>query len=541
MTSQIIGRQAELDQFIKLATGQTTHSLLNIYGPGGIGKTAVGQTMQTYAQQENWILASADGNREKEENPLTVLDLLERISQSLAAEPTIATHLTPFQEAYQQYLAIEEIKQLGGGLDVMYEITGQPLDMPTLLRILSSLGVADNEALRDIIGNRYQLERYVRSAEKTLTDLFLSNLEACSLTTKRPLAILIDTYEEIESLDDWFCRKFVPNLPAQVKLVIAGRNALPQINFDWREQQQHLQSISLKELSPNEARQFLRNHGLVDEVAAMHIIKITGGYPLLLVLAVSLKEQAGGWQALNGLEDIADQDRIASELLRRILREENVREVQTFLEKGCVARWFNPEIIALVLDISMADSRKIYERLRRHSFVERFKGGLKFHDKVRELMTVRLKHSDTAEYNRLYNKLQAYYAEKAGLTHLPVLTMDTTEHQPTPRRRTFGQQLEVHISSAMDPSGKRPLTQSQIAKELQLKGLGTSPEMLSRWKQDQRQIQISDRPVLVAIIGILHRYNGLQTLSDANLLLYLSGHRVLNAEETDEVFGKQVG
>lgn len=38
--------------------------------------------------------------------------------------------------------------------------------------------------------------------------------------------------------------------------------------------------------------------------------------------------------------------------------------------------------MSVILEISLVDARTIYDKLRRHSFVERHPYGLKFHDKI---------------------------------------------------------------------------------------------------------------------------------------------------------------
>ncbi|HNS02512.1 MAG TPA: hypothetical protein PKM78_09045, partial [Anaerolineae bacterium] len=111
----------------------------------------------------------------------------------------------------------------------------------------------------------------------------------------------------------------------------------------------------------------------------------------------------------------ADRDFVASKLLERILREEKTAEVQAFLERGVVARWFDPETVSVTLEVSLADARTIYDKLRRHSFVERHPYGLKFHDKIRELLLERLKFTSQSEYDRLTRRLMTYYAKKAGI------------------------------------------------------------------------------------------------------------------------------
>jgi hypothetical protein len=144
------------------------------------------------------------------------------------------------------------------------------------------------------------------------------------------------------------------------------------------------------------------------------LYRFTGGYPLLLVLVVHLSREAGGWDKIGTLESAADRDHVATELLKRILREERTKEVQVFLEKGVVARWFTPEVVSVILEVSPEEGRAIYDRLKRHSFVERHPYGLKFHDKIRELLLARLKFNKP-EYDRVVKRLTDYYAKKAGI------------------------------------------------------------------------------------------------------------------------------
>ena len=45
----IVGRTKEIENFSALLNGRTRYGMLNIYGPGGIGKTIVGLKMQEFA------------------------------------------------------------------------------------------------------------------------------------------------------------------------------------------------------------------------------------------------------------------------------------------------------------------------------------------------------------------------------------------------------------------------------------------------------------------------------------------------------------
>jgi hypothetical protein len=136
---------------------------------------------------------------------------------------------------------------------------------------------------------------------------------------------------------------------------------------------------------------------------------------LLLVLVRHLAREAGGWDKIDTLERQADRDAIATQLLERILREERVAEVRQFLEKGVVASWFDPETVSIILEIDVQKARDLYDKLRRHSFVENHPKGLRFHDKIREILIARLRFTSEDQYQSIRQRLKEHYAEKAGI------------------------------------------------------------------------------------------------------------------------------
>lgn len=408
----IVGRGREVDRFARLLNGQTAHWLLNIFGPGGIGKTVVGQKMQTYSREERVPYAFIDGI-----NPdLTPDRILYAIKDGLCQNQRLEDAFSDFERAYREHLIIQEVLQRTGGLEAMFGVVGNVQDPAGLAKIVGDMGKGMTQNVRKIIDNRFRMERYLRGADKLLTDRLAEGLAAAidGLRTGAPV-LIIDTYEEMEGLDDWVCRTLAPALPQGMKVVILGRKRLTKTNFDWIEYNGALNEMELPELPEAEAKQYLAHYGLRRESALDEVYRFTGGYPLLLVLVRHLAREAGGWDKIGALDAEADRDRIASQLLKRILREESAQEVRAFLEKGVVARWFTPEIIAVILEASMDEARAIYHKLEKHSFVERHPRGLKFHDKIRELLLERLKFN-RAEYDRIVKRLTDYYAEKAGIT-----------------------------------------------------------------------------------------------------------------------------
>ncbi len=422
--SFIVGRQSEVKLFNDLVAGRTAYHLLNIYGPGGIGKTVVGQKLAVHAEVQGIPLASVDGMRPD----LTPDRILGLFAEGLAATPAgepLAESLRRFDREFRDYLI---------------DVVGNVKDPASLASIVGGLGSGVAEGVKRTVSNRFALERYLRGAERALTASFVDGLQSGLAELRRPAALLFDTYEEMEGLDDWVCRTLAPGLPEGVRVVILGRNELHRVNFDWSDLADALHALPLPELDEVDAKAYLRHFGLKDAVALNQVYRFTGGYPLLLVLVRHLAWEAGGWEAVGALEASADRDHVASKLLERILREEKATEVQAFLEKGVVARWFDPETVSVILEISLADARAIYDKLRRHSFVERHPYGLKFHDKIRELLLERLKFTSQSEYDRLTRRLMAYYAEKAG-----IVEPDPKASEGSAQETTAGAKFVVNV------------------------------------------------------------------------------------------------
>jgi hypothetical protein len=410
----VVGRQAEVERFDALLAGRTAYHLLNIYGPGGIGKTIVGQKITAYANSRQAPVAMVDGSRPDLTPDRILYGFMEGLART-PADDAMKKAFRDFDREFRDYLVVNQVLQRGGGIQALFDVVGNIKDPTGLATIIGELGSSTTEAVKSRLNNRFALERYLRGAERTLTSSFVDGLAAGMAAVQQPVTLVIDTYEEMEGLDDWVCRTLMAELPDGVRLIILGRNQLHKVNFDWNEYEEAVYAMPLPELGEAEAKAYLQHFGLTDPVAVDQVYRYTGGYPLLLVLVRHLAREAGGWANVGALESSADRDQIATKLLDRILREEQVKEVQAFLEKGVVARWFDPETIGVILQVDLAEARRIYDKLQRHSFVERHPYGLKFHDKIRELLLDRLKFTSKSEHDRLTQRLMNYYAQKAGI------------------------------------------------------------------------------------------------------------------------------
>ena len=104
--------------------------------------------------------------------------------------------------------------------------------------------------------------------------------------------ILLDTYETLSPLEDWLRISFLPELPETVLTVLAGRNPpAPSWRADpgWHSL---LQTIPLRNLSPDEGREYLDRCGIPPEQQE-GAFNFTHGHPLALSLIADLFSQRG--------------------------------------------------------------------------------------------------------------------------------------------------------------------------------------------------------------------------------------------------------
>ena len=170
----IVGRQSEVELFADLLAGHTKYWLLNIYGPGGIGKTIVGAKMQAYAQAQNIPIAFVDGIRPD----LTPDRILHAVKEGLSAFAALDDVFRDFEREYQDYRIVQDVLQRGGGVPAMFDVVGNLKDPAGFGQIIASLGQVISEGTRRTISNRFAMERYLRGVEGALTKSLAGALHA---------------------------------------------------------------------------------------------------------------------------------------------------------------------------------------------------------------------------------------------------------------------------------------------------------------------------------------------------------------------------
>jgi hypothetical protein len=398
----IVGRDNEVRDFVHLRAGRIRHRVTNIYGPGGIGKTALFRKFLAVTAPPAALMGYADVAELRYADAGQPYGFAE-ILRALATPAIGQAEFAQFHQELEDFDVANVVVANAGGVTAMYAPGGTVAATP---------GVSAR--LRTALRDRFAFERYLRQASQNLTRSFCEALDAIAETSGGTCCLLLDTYEEMGWLDDWMCRELVPMLPDGSRVVLLGRYQLTKTNIDWLDHQDILRDIALPELAEDEAKSYLQHYGLSGTQALQGVYEVTGGYPLLLFLARALAHESGGWAVLGELKQDRDRDRIARGLLDRILREERVRVIRDVLESCSLAPWINPETIKVLLGVSDSEARRLYDELDTHSFATRHPRGLVLHDKIRELLQARLRFAGESRYAELTERLAGYLASKAG-------------------------------------------------------------------------------------------------------------------------------
>ena len=214
-----------------------------------------------------------------------------------------------------------------------------------------------------------------------------------------PTVVLLDSYERLAALDGWIREQLLPELPANVVTVVAGRQPPAsgwRADPAWREL---LRVIALRNLTPEEGRDHLRRCGVAE---AMHprLLELSHGHPLGLSL---LADQV----VRHGNTDLAvDSPDLVATLVRRFLGTVPDLEQRQALVACALARVTTEPLLRAALDT--ADVRAAFDWLRDLSFVEAGPDGLFPHDLARDVIDRDLRWRDPESYSLIFRRVQAH-------------------------------------------------------------------------------------------------------------------------------------
>ena len=223
----------------------------------------------------------------------------------------------------------------------------------------------------------------------------------------RRAVVLLDTYETAAPLDDWLREQFLPELPADSIMVLAGREPPApawRAEAAWREL---LRVIALRNLRPDDSRAYLGAAG-VPEALHEPVLAFTHGHPLALSMVVDVLAQ----EQRHGLADFTPERApdVMRELLARFVANVPSPLHRRALEVCAHSRLTTEALLRAALDAG--DIHDVFEWLRSLSFIEQGPYGLAPHDLARDLLDADLRWRDREQYGVQHDRVRTHVLDR---------------------------------------------------------------------------------------------------------------------------------
>ncbi|RBQ17703.1 ATP-binding protein [Spongiactinospora rosea] len=213
--------------------------------------------------------------------------------------------------------------------------------------------------------------------------------------------LLIDAFEEIQSLEGWLREAFLPRVPMGALVVIAGR--LPpemqwQADPGWAGA---LKVLPLRDLPTEEAQALLDSCGVPGELREP-VLAFAGGHPLALLLSATAKNRGHDGRG------VMCHDAVVT-LLDQMVGEMPSAAHQKALEI-CAHAYVTTEDLLRAFMPEQAGT--LFRWLRRLPFVEASSLGLFPHAVVREALEMDFRWRDPQGHAEMHERIHAHLAEK---------------------------------------------------------------------------------------------------------------------------------
>jgi hypothetical protein len=233
--------------------------------------------------------------------------------------------------------------------------------------------------------------------------------------------ILIDTCETLAPLDGWLRDDFLPQLPENTLVVLAGRNPPSQA---WRADpgwQTLIRTLPLRNLGPDESQAYLAKRAIPPEQHST-VLDFTHGHPLALSLVADVLDQRPG----QPFQPEAAPDMVKT-LLELFVQKVPGPAHRAALEACALVRMTTEALLAEMLALppptgsgaAAGGVRELFEWLRGLSFVETGAVGLFPHDLAREALTADLRWRNPDWYAELHRRAREYYTARLAHTRGP--------------------------------------------------------------------------------------------------------------------------
>jgi predicted protein tyrosine phosphatase len=207
--------------------------------------------------------------------------------------------------------------------------------------------------------------------------------------------VMLDNYEVFRLMDTWLRQVFVPSLPANVRLILSGRQPPIAAWLAASELEGLVDMLPLGPLSEAPALELLTRSG-VSPATGRRLLPLVRGHPL----AIKLAARAAAERPDLGPEDLAAH-RVVEELTRVFLADVSDVIARKALEASSIVRRTTLTLLkAMLPDVGPHDA---LERLRALPFVEMRHDGVIVHEAVHEAISGLVRSTDPERY-RQYRK-----------------------------------------------------------------------------------------------------------------------------------------
>ncbi|MGJ7921707.1 LuxR C-terminal-related transcriptional regulator [Neobacillus sp. LXY-4] len=219
------------------------------------------------------------------------------------------------------------------------------------------------------------------------------------------LIFAIDTYEEMNELDDWLRNSFLVELSINIMIVLSGRFPL---KGGWVSSPAWRRFIKFMPLSPFDyetCKQYTSKFGNGRDSFVRKSYFITKGHPLTLSLFIGLNE-------LEGLKDEQEPELLLwnetfKEIAGQWLREITDSTLMELLEAVTMVRVFNQEVLENITGKEISNEE--FEKLIHLSFVRKSERGWYLHQVLRKALYQDFRLKKPQIYNQLWKRSVKYH------------------------------------------------------------------------------------------------------------------------------------
>lgn len=313
--------------------------------------------------------------------------------------------------------------------------------------------------------------------------------------------LLIDTFENIEPIHAWLRESFIPELPAGVLVVLAGRNAPAR---EWRTDpgwQSIIRVLTLRNLTPEESKSYLDKRHLPPE-QHQAVLDFTHGHPLALSLVADAFAQRPGH-----LFQPESEPDIIKTLVEQFVQKVPSPAHRAALEACALIRVTTEGLLGQMLHRAETDkplanrgadldgfggvdlsqgSHELFEWLRSLSFIESSPEGIFPHDLARETLTADLRWRNPDWNKELHQRARTYYVSRVQQTHgvdqQRTLLDFVFLHRHNPVIRSM---LEWQTGGGVAPDSMRPADRAELIEMVTRHEGIESAQIATHWLEHQ--------------------------------------------------------